>query len=208
MPQLNAGDGIAIILNGPSSTGKTTIQKAIQRQAAENYLRVGIDTFFDELIVEPDLSRLEETGGFQQYTPSGEYIRGVEWKKDAEGNPVVPLTVGPAGDRIICGMHRAIAGYVDAGNHLVVDYILYKPSWREDLLAALEGRRVIFVKVHAPLNVIEQREKSRNTSPPGHARSHYHTVHEGMEYDLEIDTSLEDPDEAASKILDYIDSLI
>jgi chloramphenicol 3-O-phosphotransferase len=29
-----------------------------------------------------------------------------------------------------------------------------------------------------------------------------------MEYDLVIDTSIEDPDEAASKILDYIDSLI
>jgi chloramphenicol 3-O phosphotransferase len=195
-----------IFLNGPSSSGKSSIQKSLQKIATQNVLRIGIDTFFDALIKEPDLSSFKKDKKFDQFTPQGEYIRGIKLQRDDSGNPVVPLKVGPAGERIIFGMHRAIRAYAEAGNNVIVDYILYNPAWIKDLAQSLKDHRVYFIKIHAPLEVIEQREKDRNTSPPGHARSHYGTVHQGMVYDLDADTSENTPEEAAKRILDFIQS--
>ncbi len=199
-----APQGTVIILNGASSSGKSSIQKAIQKQSNEFYLRVGIDTFFDALIAEPDLSLFHSEKKFDQYTANGEYIRGIEYQEDAEGHPMIPLKIGPAGDRIVQGMHRAIAAYALVGNNVIVDYILYKKSWVEDLATSLKNVRVFWIKVDAPLEVIEEREKKRNTSPAGHARSHYHSVHDGIVYDLEVNTAELSADECAKKIINYI----
>ena len=201
-------NGVVVVLNGASSVGKSSIQKALQKQAKEHFLRVGIDTFFDALIDEPDLSveQFQKEKRLDQYTVTGEYIRGIELTEDQEGNVTVPLKIGPAGDRIMYGMHRALVAYAAAGNNLIVDYILYKPEWAEDLVKNLSQTTTYFIKVDAPLDVIEEREKKRNTSPAGHARSHYDTVHNGMNYDLELDTSTSTPEELATRILTFIES--
>jgi chloramphenicol 3-O phosphotransferase len=43
--------------------------------------------------------------------------------------------------------------------------------------------------VHAPLNVLEERERQRGDRLIGLARWQYDRVHEGMTYDLEVDTA-------------------
>lgn len=204
MPHTHANEGIVIILNGPSSVGKTSIQKALQKLSQKTFLRVGIDTFFDGLIEEPDLSAFQQEKKFEQYTSEGEFIRGVVLSTDGDGHPLVTLNVGSAGNRIIFGMHRAIAAYAQTGNNLIVDYILYDSSWLPDLAQALSGFKTYLIKVHAPLEVIESREKIRNTSPVGHARSHYNTVHNNMVYDLSLDTSVCSPEECAAQILQLL----
>ena len=192
-----------IVLNGPSSVGKSSIQKALQKTSEDHFLRIGIDTFFDALIEEPDLTLFEKTKAFHQYTKTGEYIRGVTRALE-DDKPVVKLHIGPAGDRIIYGMHRAIAAYANVGNHIIVDYILYDPKWALDLAKALKNHTVYLIKVHAPLDIIEEREKMRNTSPVGHARSHYHSVHQSFIYDYAVDSSQSTPIDLALQILDFI----
>ncbi len=198
--------GTIILLNGPSAAGKSSIQNELQKQFQHLYLKAGIDTFFDALIAEPDLSNFEQTKSFAQYTPDGVLIRKATLSKDAEGFPIVPLEIGPAGDKIISGMHSAIAAYGERGNNMVVDYILYKPEWLPDLVQALKNNRVYLIGVKAPLEVLEEREKKRGTSPVGHARSHYHTVHQGMLYDLEMDVSHMTPEQSARKIIEFIET--
>jgi len=196
--------GTIIILNGPSASGKSSIQNEIQQQFDELYLKVGIDTFFDALIPDPNLSDFEKTKRFAQYTKAGELIRSGEIKQDTNGHQIVPLTVGSAGDKIISGMHAAIAAYASKGNNLVVDYILYKPDWQPDLVNALLNQKVYFIGINAPLAILEEREKKRGTSPIGHARSHYDTVHQGMIYDLELDVSNLTPAQSAAKIKKFV----
>src|SRR3989339_1256171 len=196
--------GTIILLNGPSASGKSSIQNDIQKQFDELYLKVGIDTFFDSLLPTPDLSLFEEICFFAQYTKGNELIRSVELKKDGNGNAIVPLTIGPAGDQIISGMHSAIASYASKNNNLVVDYILYKPEWISDLINSLKNEKVYLIGIKAPLEVLEEREKKRATSPIGHARSHFETVHHGMIYDLELDVSLLSPSESAMQIKSFI----
>ncbi len=197
-------EGTIILLNGPSASGKSSIQNELQKQFDELYLKVGIDNFFDALIPNPDLSNFEKTKFFSQYTNNKELIRSVELKQDLNGHQIVPLTIGPAGDRIISGMHYAIGAYADRGNNLIVDYILYKPEWLSDLLKALQGRKVYLIGIKVPLDVLEERERKRETSPIGHARSHYDIVHQDMIYDLELNVSNLTPAQSASKIKEYI----
>jgi chloramphenicol 3-O phosphotransferase len=196
--------GTIIILNGPSASGKSSIQQKVQDLFPEFFVRIGIDSFFDALLPEPDLSQFEKEGKLDQFTKDGQLIRRIELKKDKEGNQIVPLEIGPVGDRVIFGMHRAIAGYAQVANNVIVDYILYDPQWLPDLVETLKDYKVYFVGTFIPLGVLEQREKARGTSPVGHGRSHYDVVHQPGIYDLKLDTSVLSPEESALKIREFI----
>jgi len=102
-------------------------------------------------------------------------------------------------------MHAAVGAYAHAGNNIIVDYILYDQQWIQDLVHALKDIRVYNIGINPALSVLEEREKARATSPVGHARSHYNTVHQGMVYDLELDTSTMTVEQAALKIKNFID---
>jgi chloramphenicol 3-O phosphotransferase len=206
LPFFLHAEGTIIILNGPSASGKSSIQNEIQKQADSLFLKMGIDNLFDALLPNPDLSSFEKTKELKQFTNDHIFIRGVELKTDAEGQQIVPLEIGPAGDKVIFGMHRAIAAYAKTGNNVVVDYILYKPEWLPDLISSLRGTKVYLIGIKAPLSVLEEREKNRGTSPVGHARSHYDQVHKGMIYDLELDVSKLTPEQSAQKILEFVKS--
>lgn len=196
--------GTIIILNGPSAAGKSSIQNEIQKNFNQLYLKVGIDTFFDALLPNPDLSSFEKTKKLSQFTPDGILIRQIEIKKDSDGFQIVPLEVGPAGNKVIFGMHHAIAAYAKQGDNVVVDYILYQQAWLPDLVEALKDCKVYLIGINAPLSVLEERESKRGTSPVGHARSHYNTVHKGMIYDLQLDVSNLTPEQSSLKIKEFI----
>jgi len=186
--------GTVIILNGPSAAGKSSLQKSIQRLAPEPYINVGIDNFFNDLF--PDQhGKL----GIKTETDFGMQLRYVT----IDDNTVY-LHVGPQGQKIVRGMHKAIAAYAKTGNNVVVDYIMYDPSWMQELREELQGCSVYMVGVTLPLHVLQEREQARSTSPIGHAKSHYDTVHLGNVYDLWIDNSQGSADEGAMKILEFI----
>lgn len=190
--------GTIIILNGPSASGKSTLQQAIQKNMDKLFLAVGIDNFFDV----PMPQDFVEGQSYHH----GVFIRGVKHEIDDGGHPIIKLINGEPAQKVICGMHRALAAYADEGNNLVVDYILYESNWLPDLIRSLKGYKVYFVGITTPLEIIEQREVARATSPIGHARSHFDIVHNHEVYDIEIDTSQGDPNKAALKIKQFIES--
>jgi chloramphenicol 3-O phosphotransferase len=51
-----------------------------------------------------------------------------------------------------------------------------------------------------PLDVLEERERKRGDRDIGLARWLYDRVHQGIRYDLEIDTSFADPAKCAQQI--------
>jgi chloramphenicol 3-O phosphotransferase len=198
--------GHIILLNGCSASGKSSVQKALQAQSDRMYITVGIDTFFDALLPTPDLSDFAQTKTtLIQKTKGGELIRSVTLEYDKDGNPMVPLTVGPAGLRVIEGMHYATAAYAHCGNNVIIDYILYDPQWKKYLKKAFDGYTVYCVGFKLPLEVVEQREKLRSTSPVGHARSHYAHVHDGMVYDIEITDPTLTADAIAQQIVEFVE---
>ncbi len=188
--------GTIVILNGPSAAGKTTLQKELQKTLNELYLTVGIDGFFDAVLPH-DFPNGQSIVG-------REFVRGVSTSIDAEGHQIITLNIGQAGRRVVTGMHNAFAAYAAAGNNLIIDYILYEKEWLPELMNALKDYKVYFIGVTIPLELLEERERARGTSPVGHARSHYDTVHAHGEYDLEVDTSKMSSQEAARTIKQFM----
>ncbi len=106
--------------------------------------------------------------------------------------------------RTRAGFHRVIAGMAQAGNDIVVDYVLSE-RWRLlDCLTVLAAFDVVFVGVRCPLAELERRELSRGDRQSGHAASQLEFVHAHGLYDLECDTSLLSPRDCALQIRDFL----
>jgi chloramphenicol 3-O phosphotransferase len=194
--------GIVIILNGASASGKSTIQKELQKLFPTPYLGIGLDTFFvgvlpERFVIGPRLENDIDPALVMQGVPS----------TNADGNRLFNLIIGPVGDQVMHGMHHAIAAYAKQGNDCIVDYITYKKEWITDLCNALDSITVYFVGVDCPLDILEQREKARGRSfVEGHARSHYKTVHEFVNnsYDVRVNTGENDTAICAQKIYNFM----
>ncbi|MBM18089.1 MAG: hypothetical protein CL947_03435 [Epsilonproteobacteria bacterium] len=198
--QAKSNYGTVIILNGPSGAGKSSIQKSFQKLMMPNlWLKPGIDNLFD--MVMPDI-----TPENMQYWQSDNPIRWVSTSQDSDGHNVISIHVGPQGDKVAYAMNSVIAEYAKSGCNVIVDYIAYDQKWLADLQKKLTGITTYYIKVELPLDVLEQRESARGTSPSGHARSHYHTVYGDITYDLVVNSEKNKPDEIAKQIKGFIEN--
>lgn len=183
--------GTVVILNGPSAVGKSSIIKAFQDKQDTLWLGMGIDSLFVGVMA-------------MKYMLDPKYNVMQGFPTEDAGGKLFTLYIGPEGQKIIKGMNHAIAAYARAGNNVIVDYITYDPAWITDLQNSLRGIKTIYVGVTASLETIQQREKARGTSPEGHGRSLYESVHKGWDYDLTINTDNITPDDAAKQIIQYL----
>ena len=90
------------------------------------------------------------------------------------------------------GFHAAVAGFLDAGNDVILEHIMDTPGWHADLQNRFAGHRVLFVGLHADLSTLVQREAARGDRALGSAARDHAGVHTGMCYDLEL-TGTDDP---------------
>ena len=188
--------GTVIILNGPSASGKSSIQKEFQHLMMPNlWIKLGIDNLFDKPM--PDFN-LDNLSFWQSPNP----IRWVENAQDADNNNVMTLFTGQQGEKVAYGMNSAIAEYARSGCSIIVDYIAYKKEWIDDLRNKLKDVPTYWVKVNIPLAVLEEREVARGTSPKGHARSHYDVVYWDVPYDLEVNSDTESAVAIAKRMKD------
>jgi len=179
--------GTVIILNGTSSSGKTSIVKALQEVLDEPYLDAGIDKF---LFMLPK-RYLNEPLWHQVF----DYLYA-----DPINRTGLSIKAGPVGHRVIAGMHHSIAALARAGNNVVADHVLLERQWLKDCVEVLRGFRVWYVGVRCPLEVVEQRERERRDRTCGQARAQFDLVHAHGLYDLEVDTSISSPMDCALQI--------
>jgi chloramphenicol 3-O phosphotransferase len=189
--------GNVIILNGASSSGKTTVGQQLQRQLPGPYLFGGIDSFIPMLRSDGHIGifwrqRTNENSGGDEAP--------VRWVfPEREGEPV-RIEFNEPGHRLIRGMHRSIAALALAGNDLIFEHVLLYPEWADDLREALAGIRVTYVGVRCPADVLDEREQARADAVTGQARGHCNVVHANVTYDVEVDTSRMSASEAAQAI--------
>ena len=120
-------------------------------------------------------------------------------RHEEAGRPSLELREGPAGRRLMLGTRRAVAALAAAGNDLILDEVLLDDA-AADYRALLAGCRVHWVKVDAPLAVLEARERQRGNRDLGLARWQQPRVHRGVAYGLELDSDRLTPEAAALAI--------
>jgi chloramphenicol 3-O phosphotransferase len=102
--------------------------------------------------------------------------------------------------RTRAGFHRAVAGMAQAGNDIVVDYVLSE-EWRLlDCLAVLDGLDVVFVGVRCSVQELARRELARGDREAGQAAAQVRQVHSYGSYDIECDTTTASPLDCALSI--------
>lgn len=174
-----------IILNGVGSVGKSSTAKALQAITSSPFLRVSMDSFLDMLpagmIGHPEGLIFESTEG-------------------DDGPPSVSIKTGPVVERTMRGMRHAIAAMARQGNDLIVDDVLLGRAKEREYRELLDPFDLRLVGLFAPLDVIEERERQRGDRLIGLARWQFERAHDGLSYDLEIDTTTASPMECARKI--------
>lgn len=169
--------GTIIILNGTSSSGKTSLLVALQAALPEPFLDAGLDRFLWML--------------------PKRYLSRPLWD-DVLGRAV---QAGGAGRQLVAGMHQAIAALSRAGCHVLADHVLVEPAWLNECVALFSDLPAYLVGVRCPLDVLEQRERARRDRTLGQAGAQYELVHRHGLYDIEVDTSLRDPQECARQVI-------
>jgi chloramphenicol 3-O phosphotransferase len=154
----NSSTGKIIIINGPSSSGKTTLALAAQKQLEIPFIRFSFDLFLDNKSLPLEQIR---NGAFS-------------WD-----------SMRPS---VFHGLHQCVSALAKAGNNLIFDHIIESKFWLEDLLHAISDLDVFFVGLHCSLPELERREVERGNRRSGEARADYETVHSITSYDLELNS--------------------
>lgn len=193
MARKMTGPGRIILLNGTSSAGKTTVARMIQQLRPDPIQHIALDQFRDGL---PDRFRgLNSREG----TPGARGLNVVPVHTPETSGTAIRF--GDVGTRMLTGMRHAIAAFVKAGNDAVVDDMQLDPNFLPDYLTALAGIDVIFAAIHCDRATLNQRETARPGRFPGTATLHFHSVHTGCIYDVEVNTATTTPRQCAETIL-------
>lgn len=182
-----------ILLNGCSSSGKTTLALKLQQILPEPYQHVALDQFRDGM-----------PGGVRGFnspdTDPGAHGLNVV-PECREGQWVTNIVFGDYGERILEGMRRTVATLWQSGCSVIVDDLLFKQSYLQDYLQVLEPTRTWFIGVRCNSDVVAAREAQRPGRFPGTALAHFEQIHQhGVRYDLEVDTSYNSPRDTAELI--------
>ena len=181
-----------IILNGGSSAGKSSLARALQAVLPGTWLAFGTDTLVAALPERMRTEAGEETGAGAGssgivFGPGGEVTPGAEFR------------------RLDVAWARGMAEAARSGAHLVLDEVFLggaasQARWRE----ALTGLDVLWVAVRCDPEVAAAREAARGDRAAGMARLQAESVHRGVVYDLEVDTSRADPAACARTIAAHV----
>ncbi len=171
-----------ILLNGSTSSGKTSIARGLLATLPEPYLHAGIDTIFPML--PPSLCE----------TPQGYWF-----EREADG--AMPILFGEGFLGVARAWRRMVRAGVDAGQRFVIDDVWLTPNDRPDWAATLAGRDLFCVGVRCDLAELQRRELARGDRGIGQALSQQKTVHSYGPYDLEVDTTATSPEACAAAIL-------
>ena len=219
---------LAILLNGPSSSGKSTLCRALHDRLtdladgdpAAAFARVAYDDLgllipdrlfpisFVKMQKDADLSRLASRVPFDGRA-SWEYVDDSHAAGKHGGSPRTRVVFNSHGERLLAGLHRSWGAHLQLGTHLVIDHFLQDPEWYEDFMRVLKqsGARVFSVGVFCSLAELERRESSRADGktegrPLGLARRSDELCHaHPLVYDLTVHTDTESTAQAVERII-------
>jgi chloramphenicol 3-O phosphotransferase len=161
---MNSG---VVVLNGGSSSGKTSIARCLQELLPGLWLRLGIDDLVAAL---PGGQQAER--GLITFAPDG------------------GVAVGPGFRRLEAAWSAGLAAMARAGAGVIYDDVfLQGASSQARLRLALEGLEVLWVGVRCDPAVAMARESARQDRVAGMAASQADVVHLGVDYDLVVDTT-------------------
>jgi chloramphenicol 3-O phosphotransferase len=171
-----------IVLNGGSSSGKTTIARALQEILPGLWLTFGVDVLIEAL-------------------PG----RGNDPRSGLVLEPDGTVTVRPAFRAIEDSWYQGLAVMARRGARLILDEALLSGGAGQQRVRSLLGDLdVLWAGVHCDPLVAASREAARPDRVPGMAMKQAAAVHVGVVYDVEVDTTAASAADGARQIAGHV----
>jgi chloramphenicol 3-O phosphotransferase len=153
-----------IVVNGGSSSGKSGIVRCLQAVLPEPWLAFGVDSLIEAMPV-------SMAGGIEIAADGG-------------------VRTGPRFRALEAAWAQGLAAMVRAGARIIVDDVFLggaetQQRWRR----VLAGLEVLWVGVRCDSAVAAGWEAARGDRVTGMAAAQAEVAHQGVVYDLEVDTS-------------------
>ena len=114
------------------------------------------------------------------------------------------LILGTDGRRVLAAFHRAVAATVSSGMDVICETIVYDADDHRDWLDALGDIEAIWVRLHASIDLLEERERANRTRLfQGLARGMSARPKVGT-YDVEGDSGVQTVDELVERTLESL----
>ena len=182
-----------IFLNGSSSSGKTSISKAIQYLINQPFLTLGVDTF---IAMMP-----------QKYLSYGEKSQeGCFFEKGRNHHGItVSCNSGPFGDLVFKTAIDVVKVISDNGLNLIIDEVIWSDARINEYKTILAKHSILFVKVFCERHSSQERELLRGDREIGLSNDQIDKINSmKFQYDLEINTDILSPFEAAKQIINKL----
>jgi chloramphenicol 3-O phosphotransferase len=185
-----------IVLNGGSSSGTSTLARTLQGLLGPTWLTFGVDDLIRALPggenVDHQIRSLVDGG-----PPVGP--SGVEFSPDGS------VIVDAAFRQVEGAWYQGLASMARCGTGIIIDEVfLGGRASQQRLSEALSGLAVLWVGVRCAPEVAEARERRRQDRLAGMARRQAELVHQGVVYDLVVDTTSTTAVEGARTITEYL----
>jgi chloramphenicol 3-O phosphotransferase len=156
-----------IILNGGSSSGKSGIIRCLQAVLPDPWLAFGCDSFVEALP-----AKLQDSDAGVAFAPDG------------------GVSVGAGFRALEAAWIAGVVATARAGARIIIDEVfLAGAAGQQRWQKALGGVDVLWVGVRCDGAVAADREIARGDRVPGMAALQADLVHEGVTYDVEVDTT-------------------
>lgn len=166
-----------IVLNGTSSSGKTSMAQAFQELSPRLFLNFSIDSILHAL---PQSALARITAG------------------DEISDLGLPS--------LVRAFYACVRQLLDFGHDLVIDHAVTARYHVEALLAAVEGHEALVVGLDCPAEILIERERNRGDRRSGMAVQQQQRIHAWLAYDLVIDTGAVSAHDAARRIVELLES--
>ncbi|MFD0616044.1 chloramphenicol phosphotransferase CPT family protein [Paenibacillus sp. GCM10027629] len=177
--------GMIVLMNGTSSSGKTSISMELINQKEILFHHLSIDDFFHNFndFINNKFPNMEPT-------------------REVDDQVVAQILFDP----IVSMYFSTIKLFSEMGLNVIADTVIENDKWFNECLDVFSDQPTLFVGVICSKEELIRREQTRGDRKIGLAASQFSKVYCIDEYDLEVNTEALNPKECAEKILSFIKS--
>ena len=193
--------GLVLVLDGPSSVGKSTTLAALQRrwplEQSGPLLVAGLDAARASLgPASSGQASLGRAGG-------GGWADLLERVEPSVAGRPPRFRYGPLGRELVSGMHRSAAAWARSGLDVGMDHCIVDTAMLADLRRGCDGVPLLVIGMTCDPVVLEDREADRNDVVPGRSAAQRAAVLE-VHHEAVIDTTEATTDEVVADVLAHV----